>query len=250
MALRAVPDHPKFADLKQRLGVSRYVALGALEALWHFAGRFTPKGNVGKYSDQQIESWIEWTGTPGAMIEALVCSRWIDRDSVHRLIIHDWEFHADKATKQALKRSNLQFCVPTVHTPGAHNSFLKPLPVPEPVPVPEPEPEPEPPQAALRALTDPKPKSMQSEAPVDFVEWWELWSAVRGTSRLNAALQTWLSIVNGSGKAAIECTRSYLDSLDNPAKGFNPDRFLSDQAAEGFQARWAVNGKRKKEWFE
>src|ERR1700676_33196 len=42
MALRAVPDHPKFAALKAALGTPKGATLGWLEALWHFTGRFTP----------------------------------------------------------------------------------------------------------------------------------------------------------------------------------------------------------------
>ncbi len=56
MALRAVPDHPKFADLMARLGRPKYVALGCLEAVWHFTGRFTPQGNIGKYTDHRSVS--------------------------------------------------------------------------------------------------------------------------------------------------------------------------------------------------
>lgn len=139
MALRAVPDHPKFAALKARLGVPKHVALGILETLWHFAGRYTPQGNVGKYTDSEIEAWLEWGGgETGVLIQALVDSRWLDRDSAWRVLVHDWPIHADKATKQALVRSKLQFCVPTVHTPGAHNVDLSALPVPVPVPVPDP----------------------------------------------------------------------------------------------------------------
>lgn len=141
MALRAVPDHPKFAALKSILGVPKHVALGVLETLWHFSGRYTPQGNVGKYADSEIEAWLEWGGgETGSLIQALVDSRWVDRDSRWRLLIHDWPNHADKATKQALNRSKLEFCVPTVHTPGAHNTVLSalPVPVPEPAPVPEP----------------------------------------------------------------------------------------------------------------
>lgn len=136
MALRAVPDHPKFAHLKSLLRMPKGAALGYLECVWHFAGRFTPQGNIGKYADTAIEAWVEWDGEPGYLIEALVESRWIDRDDFFRLLVHDWSSHADKATKQALTRANLKFCVPTVHTPVAHNAVLSTLPVPVPVPVP------------------------------------------------------------------------------------------------------------------
>lgn len=148
MALRAVPDHPKFADLKARLGRPKYVALGCLEAIWHFTGRFTPQGNLGKYTDQAIEAWVEWDGKPGALITALLSAGWLDADPVHRLLVHDWAQHADKATKQALGRIKLSFCVPTVHTPGEQLEHTGPEsgtqyapPVPVPVPVPEPVPE-------------------------------------------------------------------------------------------------------------
>ncbi len=113
MALRAVPDHPKFAELMAVLNLSKYAALGILEAVWHFTGRYAPQGNIGKYSDQAIEMWVGWDGRPSAMVEALVGCRWLDRDSVHRLLVHDWAQHADKATKNALGRAELPFCTAT-----------------------------------------------------------------------------------------------------------------------------------------
>lgn len=91
MALRAVPDHPKFADLKARLQAGRAVTLGYLEATWHFCGRFTPQGNIGKYTDSQIEAWLEWDGEPGALIRAMVDSGWLQNDPVHRLFAPNWQ---------------------------------------------------------------------------------------------------------------------------------------------------------------
>lgn len=148
MALRAVPDHPKFAHLKSLLKLPKAVVLGYLECMWHFTGRFTPQGNIGKYSDLAIESWLEWDGEEGKLIDVLIKSGWLDIDEAHRLIVHDWHQHADKASRQALGRAGLKFVVPeggtvcvhrghtetktenTVDTPGT-------LPVPVPVPVPE-----------------------------------------------------------------------------------------------------------------
>lgn len=142
MALRAVPDHPKFSDLKVFLKTNKIVALGALEAVWHFCGRFTPQGNIGKYTDSQIESWVEWFGEPGALIDALVQTKWIDRDQRHRLIVHDWHIHADAATKLALKRSGKDFVLPLLEQcrDSVPTVLGLPVPVPEPVPVPVPEP--------------------------------------------------------------------------------------------------------------
>jgi hypothetical protein len=89
VALRAVPDHPKFASLKARIGRPKYVALGCLEAIWHFTGRFTPQGNIGKYPDQAIEAWVEWDGEPGALISGLTASGWLNDHPVHRIVVHE-----------------------------------------------------------------------------------------------------------------------------------------------------------------
>ncbi|HEY7305770.1 MAG TPA: hypothetical protein VH601_16715 [Bryobacteraceae bacterium] len=131
MALRAVPDHPKFYRLKRLLG-SKVLALGSLEAIWHFCGRFTPRGNIGKYSDEEIEDWVEWTGERGALIQVLVESRWLDIDPIHRLIVHDWSQHADEATKKALVRAHLAF----VSTVSRQDRDMSRPPEPEPEPEP------------------------------------------------------------------------------------------------------------------
>jgi hypothetical protein len=157
MALRAVPDHPKFADLKSKLGLPKGASLGWLEALWHFTGRFTPQGNIGKYTDQAIEAWVEWDGAPGELVAALIETGWLDKDCDHRILVHDWREHADKATKNALSRANLTFCTPGVRTEGVRCTYTNPesgtvyrLPVPEPVPVPVPEPVPAPKYGAAK----------------------------------------------------------------------------------------------------
>ena len=75
MALRAVTDHPKFAEAKAILHQPKGAMLGWLEAIWHFTGKFAPQGNIGKYPDQTIEAWVEWDGEPGELIAGLVKSR-------------------------------------------------------------------------------------------------------------------------------------------------------------------------------
>jgi hypothetical protein len=164
MALRAVIDHPKFARLKMLLRSTKGPTLGYLEALWHFTGRYTPQGNIGKYSDEEIEAWIEWEGEPGALIAALLKAGWVDASEEHRLIVHDYHQHADDAAKLANKRSGCDFVtrreVPAV-TKGAIVGAVSgessdtslysrdsvptvsglPEPVPEPVPGSEPVPE-------------------------------------------------------------------------------------------------------------
>jgi hypothetical protein len=112
VALRSVPGHPKFSRLKTLLGATKAHTLGYLEALWHFTGTYAAQGNIGKFSDLEIESWIEWQGEPGELIAALCEAKWVDRDPVHRLIVHDWHEHADAATKKSLGRKKLPFVYP------------------------------------------------------------------------------------------------------------------------------------------
>jgi hypothetical protein len=109
VALRAVPDHPKFAHLKSLLKLPKGAVLGYLECVWHFAGRFTPQGNIGKYSDLAIESWTEWDGDEGKLIDSLVKSGWLDIDDEFRLIVHDWSKNADELVHTTLARSCLPF---------------------------------------------------------------------------------------------------------------------------------------------
>jgi hypothetical protein len=123
MALRAVMEHPKFAELQALLSLPKYAVLGCLEAVWHFTGRFSPQGNIGKYTDQTIESWVGWTGEQGNLVKALITSKWIDESSEFRLVVHDWHIHADSATRLALKRSKKNFCIQLVHTQSIHTSY-------------------------------------------------------------------------------------------------------------------------------
>lgn len=139
MALRAVPEHPKFFALKDALHIRKYHALGILEALWHFAGKFAPRGNVGKFKDSEIEGWLEWDGERGALVAALTDVGWLDKSEEHRLVIHDWHEHADQTTRKQLGRTKTAFVsdrsgqVPDVS--GQNGKVSGP---PEPVPVPEP----------------------------------------------------------------------------------------------------------------
>jgi hypothetical protein len=188
MALRAVPEHPKFARLKRTLKVPKWGALGLLESLWHFTGKFTPHGDLGKYSDAEIEAWLEWEGEPGALISALITCGWVDENKEHRLVVHDSHQHADDATKLAVKRSRRYFVVPTVSQQCGDGDDKTDARTRLPGPVSEPEPVSEPDHLALTAvsfagasvfLTIPlNDRSEFSVTEAKVQEWQELYSAV------------------------------------------------------------------------
>jgi len=147
MALRAVPEHPKFARLKKELGLPKCHALGLLEALWHFTGKFAPRGNVGRFTDAEIEAWVEWEGKPGAAVAGLIAAGWLDMSTEHRLVVHDWHDHADSTTKKQVGRLGVGFVSDMsghrqdmCSTNRKHDGPPGPGPEPEPEPVPVAEP--------------------------------------------------------------------------------------------------------------
>lgn len=109
MALRITADLVKFKSLKAKLGTPLYATLGILETLWHFTAKNAIQGDVGKYTNQEIAAWVEWNGNPDALIEALTETKWLDRHSICRLIVHDWHIHADKSVKTTLRNRKLDF---------------------------------------------------------------------------------------------------------------------------------------------
>jgi hypothetical protein len=195
MALRAVPEHPKFARLKRTLGITKWGALGLLEGLWHFTGKFTPHGDLGKYADAEIEAWLEWDGDPGALVSALITCGWVDENVDHRLIVHDWHQHADDATKLAVKRSKRNFVAMVLRQcgdSGEEEHASTPLPEPES----EPEPEAEPDNLALTVVAFPAaecfltiPLNDKSEFVITETkvrEWEELYAGIDVRQELRA----------------------------------------------------------------
>lgn len=182
MALRAVIDHPKFFRLKNVLRLNKSCTLGYLEALWHFCGRYTPQGNLGKYSNDEIEAWLEWDGEPGALISAFINAKWVDINETHRLIVHDWHNHADDATRKALGRAKLGFvstCPDTVGTQSQESLPPEGLPGAGAGAEPEPEPGAEPGRETPSPSTvGPKLVRPQASGPTDeetqrFADWCE-----------------------------------------------------------------------------
>ncbi len=71
-----------------------------------------------------------------------------------------------------------------------------------------------------------------------FADWWQLWSSVKGTNHRNKAEDAYREVPQVAELDCFECTVSYLQSLDNPAKGYHPENFLAEQGKEKFKARW------------
>lgn len=98
------PDLMKFKKLMRRLNVSRITLMGMLESLWIATQKSAPRGDIGKFDDEEIAVEMEWPGDPAELVDALVECGWLDRSSVHRLIVHHWHDHAPKYIKGLVSR--------------------------------------------------------------------------------------------------------------------------------------------------
>ncbi len=97
-----LPDHPKAAALARRLGDPR--AWSYVVALWLYAARYYPSGALPDDPDVRaaLEAAARWNGEPGALAEALIEARVLERRR-RRLVVHGWDEwqrpHMDKAAE-------------------------------------------------------------------------------------------------------------------------------------------------------
>lgn len=87
----STPKTIKFKKLKHRLGLPQYAAIGLLESLWLFTQANAQLGDIGRHSNKDIASGIDWEGDPDRLIEELIYCGWIDACPEKRLLIHDWD---------------------------------------------------------------------------------------------------------------------------------------------------------------
>ena len=120
-----VPECMKFKKLQRRLGVSRVIVAGTLELLWVTTQKNTPKGDIGKFTNEEIAIECDWEGDPEMLVESLIESGWIDRCETHRLVIHDWEQHAPGWIRRQLARHKQSFVTPS-NLPPVTDDRLEP----------------------------------------------------------------------------------------------------------------------------
>ena len=132
-------------DLATRLSIPRYAAVGILECLWHWAARYARRGDVGRFTDEQVALGTGWTGDAAKLIKALLDSRWLDLCNCHRLRIHNWPKHADQTVRSSREVSLSGFlecylAEPTSDVGATQDgpSAITPLPTPTPEPLPTP----------------------------------------------------------------------------------------------------------------
>ena len=106
---RGTPELTKTKRLARRLALPPYAVVGVLEYLWHWTARNARRGDVGRYENIDIAEGIGWNGDADELVAALLEEGWLDESSEHRLVVHDWQDHADDTTRKALEKAGETF---------------------------------------------------------------------------------------------------------------------------------------------
>jgi hypothetical protein len=111
---RGTPDHWKMKALARELNVPPMYAIawanGVMERIWHYTAKYCPQGDLGRVPDEEIAEVCGWPAKAARrLVDALVTSRWLERSSTHRLIVHDWHEHCDESVKKTIRNRGLSF---------------------------------------------------------------------------------------------------------------------------------------------
>lgn len=95
----------KFQHLQRDLNLAEYEAVGLLQTLWNKTDINCPRGDIGRFSNEDIACLIGWRGDQDALVAALVRRGWLDEHPEHRLIVHDWPVHCENSTHGKVARA-------------------------------------------------------------------------------------------------------------------------------------------------
>lgn len=113
--LKDTIDKVKFKVLVRRLarfGETERSVIGLLELLWRHTAINAPRGDIGRFSDEEIAAIIQFDHNPKELVDALVESGWIDRCQENRLVVHDWSEHAPRWVHAKLSREGREVIKP------------------------------------------------------------------------------------------------------------------------------------------
>lgn len=92
----------KFMKLSRRLNLPQWQCVGLLESLWLFTQSNAIKGDIGRFSNEDIAASIGYQDDPDELIKHMVETGWIDRCEASRLCVHDWQDHCPTWIKGAI----------------------------------------------------------------------------------------------------------------------------------------------------
>ena len=109
----STPELLKFQKLMRRLKESRRGTIGLLEGMWLAVGKNCPRGDIGRFSNEEIAIMVDWDGDPDELVSALVECRWLDVCDTYRLVVHDWTDHCPTYIKGGLVKKGEDIAIAT-----------------------------------------------------------------------------------------------------------------------------------------
>jgi len=107
---RQALQHPKTKALRRELKINHRKALGLLTMFWAWTAEFCPRGDVGRFTNEDIAESCLWAEDDcETLVQALINTRFVDEHEDHRLVVHDWHHHAEEYVVKRLQREGLTF---------------------------------------------------------------------------------------------------------------------------------------------
>jgi hypothetical protein len=113
----STPELMKFQRLMRRLKESKRGTIGLLEGMWLAVGKNCPRGDIGKFSNEEIAIMCDWEGDADELVNALVDCGWLDVCSVERLVVHDWHDHCPTYVKGGLTTRGQEIAIAIPYSP-------------------------------------------------------------------------------------------------------------------------------------
>jgi hypothetical protein len=95
----------------------RFVLIAILEGLWATTAKNTPRGDIGRFADDDLLEEIGLTVDAGELVALLTRNAWVDAHPVHRLVVHDWREHCPNYIKGNVARHGLGWAKDDVAAP-------------------------------------------------------------------------------------------------------------------------------------
>lgn len=103
----------KFKKLQARLGMREWQVKGILQSIWHFTAINAIRGDIGRHSNEDIALGIDYdVELADELIAELLATGWLDEDSTHRLVVHDWGDHVPDYIRKRVERAKETFIKP------------------------------------------------------------------------------------------------------------------------------------------
>jgi hypothetical protein len=100
--------HAKLLLAARDLGISVSHMRGIMTSIWHVTASHHPQGDIGSYSNEELEVAIDTGLDIERVVEVLVARRLLDAHPEVRLVVHDWHDHCETWVRKRVERNKVK----------------------------------------------------------------------------------------------------------------------------------------------